>query len=277
MRALKVVFDFYINSSIHVALAVFSLTWITLMQFNLDYDQSLLYFVFFASITGYNFVKFFGVAKFHHRKLTNKLKIIQIFSAICFVLMSFFFVQLSSSTLLVIALFGVITFLYAVPILPRRYFVDQQNNLRSIGGLKIYLIALVWTGVTVILPAVEHELEWSTDFIITAVQRFLIVIVLMLPFEIRDLNYDSLKLSTIPQSIGITGTKILGVGLLIVTVLLEYYREVSNESMKLGLIMITVLLTVFVLLSFKRQNKYYTAFWVEALPIFWVLLLLMIF
>ena len=48
MRFIKQVFDFYINSSIHVALAVFSLAWITLLEFDLAYDESVLYFVFYA-------------------------------------------------------------------------------------------------------------------------------------------------------------------------------------------------------------------------------------
>ena len=34
-------------------------------------------------------------------------------------------------------------------------------------------------------------------------QRFLFVVVAILPFEIRDIQYDSLKLSTIPQQIGV--------------------------------------------------------------------------
>ena len=102
-----------------------------------------------------------------------------------------------------ISIFGGITFLYAIPLLPKRYFIDNQKNLREIGGLKIYIIAIVWTFTTVTLPLIENKTAITTDVIITSVQRFLFVIVLMLPFEIRDLNYDSLKLATIPQKIGI--------------------------------------------------------------------------
>ena len=89
MSVLKQVFNFYINSSIHVALAVYAFTWVTLLQFGLNYNANVLYFVFFATITGYNFVKYFGIAKFHHRGLTNTLKIIQAFSFICFLLLCY--------------------------------------------------------------------------------------------------------------------------------------------------------------------------------------------
>ena len=59
MQFLKRLFDFYLNSSIHVALAVCSLTWITLVDFNSGVDLNIIYFIFLATISGYNFVKYF--------------------------------------------------------------------------------------------------------------------------------------------------------------------------------------------------------------------------
>ena len=53
-------------------------------EFEIDFNISLLWFVFFASITGYNFVKFFGLAKFHHRSLATWLKLIQVISIFSF-------------------------------------------------------------------------------------------------------------------------------------------------------------------------------------------------
>lgn len=274
MRLLKTVFDFYINSSIHVALAVCVLAWLTLLQFGLNDDHNILYFVFFASITGYNFVKFFGIAKFHHRSLTTKLKAIQIFSLICFVAMSYYLLKLETQTLIYVSIFGAATFLYAVPIVPKKLYLDEQQNLRSIGGLKIYIIALVWTGVTVFLPIVNAGYDVNDDVLIIAIQRFLFIIVLMLPFEIRDLSYDSLKLSTIPQTIGIKGTKLFGVLLLVVFFFLEYFKdEINTESLSVHL-MITLIVLCFLIFSWTKQNKYYTAFWVESLPIWWWLLML---
>ena len=276
MELLKRILNFYINSSIHVALAVYALTWITLIQFDLDYDQNVLYFVFFASITAYNFVKYFGISKFHHRSLAGWLKVIQVFSFIAFIAMSYYAFQLEIKTLLLLSILGLITFLYAVPLIPMRYFRDSQKNLREIGGLKIYVIALVWTFTTVFLPLIDNDISIGTDAIITSVQRFLLVIVLMLPFEIRDLNYDSLKLATIPQKIGIRKTKIIGVLLLMVFFILDYLKdELSGLSILLTLLIVCIML-LFVIFSKKNQSKYYSAFWVESLPILWLLILLML-
>lgn len=271
MRRFRSILDFYIDSSIHVALAVCAMSCITLIQFEVSIDFDVLIFTLLASITGYNFVKFFGIAKFHHRRLTSRLRSIQIFSLLVFLIMIFFFFRLQTITMVYVGAFGLVTFLYAIPILPQRLFIDKQKNLRSISGLKIYIIALVWTGVTVLLPLINNHMELSGDVWITSLQRFLVVVVLMLPFEIRDLNFDSLKLSTVPQKIGVTGTKILGLLLLVIVISLEFLvtRSYQHSLWIHGIFML--LPAGFLLLSFQRQSKYYTAFWVEAIPLIWVL------
>ena len=186
------------------------MTWITYLKFEIPVDTNLLLFVFFASITGYNFVKFFGLAKFHYRRLASWLQVIQVFSFICFLLLVYFAFLLPWEILVYIAIFGVVTFLYAIPFLPKNIFMDEQQNLRSIGGLKVYVIATVWSGVTLMLPLLNEGKAIDLEVWLTAVQRFILVIALMLPFEIRDLQYDNLKLSTIPQKIGIKKTKAIG-------------------------------------------------------------------
>jgi len=275
MRVLKAILDFYINSSIHVALAVYALSWITLLQFDITYDKNILYFMFFSTITGYNFIKYFGLAKFHHRSLASWLKAIQIFSLVSFIALCYYALQLEVKTLIYVAAFGVITFLYAIPLIPKKLFIDDQKNLRSIGGLKIYVIALVWTGVTVFLPLVNNNHLITDDVIVTAIQRFIFVIVLMFPFEIRDLSYDSLKLSTIPQRIGVINTKILGVLLLLLFLVLDYFKDdIDATSLWITSIITTVILLL-LLFSKKNQNKYYSGLWVESLPLWWLALLLM--
>ncbi len=277
MKFIKQLFNFYLNSSIHVAISVFSLTWITLIEFNISYDTNILYFVFYASITGYNFVKYFGIAKFHHRSLANWLKLIQIFSFFSFLLMGYYAFKLSSTTLICVIGFAIITFLYAIPFLPKRLFLDKQHNLRSIGGLKIYLIALIWAGVTVLLPLINNDYHINNNVIITAIQRCLFIIVLMLPFEIRDLRYDSLKLSTIPQKIGVKQTKIIGSTLLVVFFFLGFMKEEIDLIHIIILMIITGITLLFLIFSKTEQGKSYSAFWVEGVPIIWLVLLLLFY
>lgn len=274
MRFIKLFVDFYINSSIHVALAVMSLSWITLLEFDISYDKDLLYFIFFATVTGYNFVKYFGLTKFHYRRLTNLLKMVQIFSLCCFFGLCFYAFQLNSKTLIFVFGAVIITFLYAVPFLPKRLFIDEKQNLRGISGLKIYVIALVWVGVTVFIPLINNNFPINFDVFITAFQRFLFIMVLMFPFEIRDMQFDNLKLSTIPQKIGIKTTKAIGTLLLIGFFFLEFLKVETSPKRILILVIITFITFLFLAFSEENKNIYYSSFWVEGLPVLWLILML---
>jgi hypothetical protein len=233
-------------------------------------------FVFFATITGYNFVKYFGVAKFHHRSLATWLKAIQVFSFLAFLGTCYYALKLTIDSIIYLAIFGLVTFLYAIPLLPMQYFRDSQKNLRQIGGLKIYIIALVWAFTTAFLPLIEKGYPISGDVVITGIQYFIFVIVLMLPFEIRDLIYDNLKLGTIPQRIGVKNTKLIGAILLLFFFLLEFFKNEVKETALISNAIVLSITLVFLLFAHKEQTKYYSAFWVESIPGIWLLILLML-
>ena len=273
MRLLKQLLEFYINSSIHVALAVCSLMWITVLDFELSLNKSLFFFTIFATITGYNFVKYFGLAKFHHRRLANWLKYIQIFSLFAFLGLGFYTFKLEIKTLFYLAGLGIVTFLYAIPLLPKSYFLDASKNLRAVSGLKIYIIAFVWSAVTVVIPIVDSDGIINYDVIITFLQRFLFVIVLMLPFEIRDMQFDNLKLGTIPQRIGVKQTKIIGFGLLTLFCLAEFFKDETSQTQIIITVVIGVLITGLLFASEVKQSKYYSSLWVEGVPIIWLIML----
>jgi hypothetical protein len=91
---------------------------------------------------------------------------------------------------------------------PNPLFQKTAKNLRAIGGLKIYIIAFVWAITVVVFPLVNENYKLDIMVYLTFAQRFLFVIIIMLPFEIRDMKNDSLKLLTIPQQIGVFNTKI---------------------------------------------------------------------
>ena len=63
MKYFKNLLDFYIESSLHVALAVYALIRITFLKLNISYDESVAYFGFFGTIVGYNFIKYDELAR----------------------------------------------------------------------------------------------------------------------------------------------------------------------------------------------------------------------
>ncbi len=264
------IFDFYLNSSIHVGFSVISLVGITYLSLGIFPEIKLIAFVFFATITGYNFIKYAGVAKWHHRSLTKSLKIIQVFSFFAFLAMGYFASTLSFKTLKYTFVLGLLTALYILPVFSRK------RNLRSLKGLKIYSIALVWAGVTVILPIVQNEVLLDWNIYVIGIQRFLFVIALTIPFEIRDLKYDQAELGTLPQVLGVRQTKKLGVLLTLIFSALTFFIDSAEWSEWLGILIITVLLLQIIIKLKEKQSKYYASFRIESLPILWVLILIVL-
>ena len=268
MNLLKLIFNFYINASIHVALSVYSLVRITEFYYKTPYDENLGYFIFYASITGYNFIKYAGVAKFYHMSLTKSLKSIQIFSFISFCLLLYYGSKLSIETISYFIPFGVITIFYVVPFLG-----GFQKNLRKVSYLKIFIVSGVWSGVTTIIPLLLNKNQEAHTFILLFVQRMLFVLVLILPFEIRDMQLDFKHIKTLPQKIGIKSTKKLGFIFLLFSLVIEFIltNSITNKNIFLG---ICLLLFFLVMRSKQNQSKFYSSFWIESLPILWLALLM---
>lgn len=268
MSFLKLLLNFYINASIHVALAVYSMVRVTEIYFDLPYNENLDYFIFFATITAYNFIKYAGVAKFYHMSLTKSMRLIQIFSFVCFCLLCYYAWLLPFETLLCFSPFGLLTILYIIPFLG-----GFQKNLRKISYLKIFVVAGVWAGVTATIPQLAVEYEIDSNLVLGFVQRLLFVLALILPFEIRDMQLDFEDVKTLPQKIGVEQTKKVGLVLLLFALTIEFLitDSVINKNIFLG---ICFALLFFLMRSKKTQSKYYSAFWVELLPILWWVILL---
>jgi len=267
MWVLKRLFDFYISGSIHVAVAVLSLVLMTNHMFAIPFDFNMAGFAFFGTVFGYNFIKYEYL--FRLRKPIRELvEAIAIFSGIAFLVTVYFFLRLERNTQITSAALFALTFLYTVPI-----FSDTKN-IRNLSGIKIYIVALCWAGVTVVLPLVNAGVELSSDVFLKFTQRFLLVIILILVFEIIDLKKDDPSLETVPQKIGVKRTKILGLFLLLPLYCLEFLRiTIDNTQLliNLALVFVTALFTIF---ATPEKSKYYTAFWVESIPIFWLGLVL---
>lgn len=270
MKWLNSVFNFYINSSLHVALAVISLAIITSLEFGLDVDINKIIFVLFGTLTGYNFVKYAGVAKLHHLSLAKNLRVIQIFSFLIFIGLVVTTFYQSINTLIVSAVMGVFTLLYALPIL------QSENSLRSIPGLKIFVIAFVWAGVTVLIPLVDKIILFHWDVALTFIQRFCLIITLIMPFEIRDLQYDDQSLGTLPQKLGVRGAKLIGQLSVVIMLMLEFLKVETLAAHVISMLFVTILALCAIIFATRQQNKYYASFWVEGIPIFWGCILMLL-
>ncbi len=169
---------------------------------------------------------------------------------------------------MVALLFFGLTFLYTIP------FFSTQTNMRNWSGIKMYIVAFCWAGVTTLLPMINFGIELYQDIFIKFSQRFLLVIVLILIFEIIDLKDDSPNLLTVPQKIGVQRTKWLGLFLLIPFYFLEFYKTKVDNIQLLVNVILVVVTTGFLFFANENRNRYYTTFWVESIPIFWLVLII---
>ena len=270
MQFLKKLFDFYINSSIHIAFSVYSLVRMSQFMFHISDDKSTLYFAFFGTIVGYNFVKYDALARTQKLQMRRELMGIAFISLISLIATGYYFFQLQQTTQIIGFLFLVITLLYTLPFFPNR------RNARNWAGIKIYIVALCWVGVTLVLPIINAEIAITADFYLKFMQRFLLVFVLVLIFEIIDLQKDDPNLKTVPQQIGVKQTKILGFILLLLFCVLEFYNSNFQYSYLLLNLIIAISILIGLFLAFVNpfRFKYYTSFWVESVPILWWILLL---
>ena len=267
MKFLKQLLDFYINSSIHVALSCFAMVKTSYIMVNIPSDNSVACFAFFGTLVGYNFVKFDALTRTNKNKMRSRLKAIAIFSFWSLFTVIYFFFKLQYMTKIVASLFLILTILYTLPFFP------NTKNARNWAGLKIYIVAICWVGVTVVLPILNSGISFQNYFYIIALQRFFLIFPLILIFEIIDLKTDDPHLKTVPQQIGVKNTKLLGFDLLIIFCGLGLFNgNINGNFQVLDLLLnfvIAIVIAIYLYLSNENCSKYYTSFWVESVPIFW--------
>ncbi len=258
----KKLFYFYIHGSIHVAVAVLCLVLMTNHMFHLPFNLPMVGFAFFGTVFGYNFIKY--EARFRKKMLLSRFhKFVAAISIASFLLSAVCFFLLSGKAQMASLAFAALSVLYAVPF-------GSRGNLRSLAGIKIYIVALCWAGVTTLMPLLNAGIDLGQDAWLKFCQRFLLTIILILIFEIIDLAEDNPSLKTVPQKIGIKNTRVLNILLLAVFYYLEFLKTHTDFNQLKVNVMLVLAVGLFTIGASPERNKYYTLFWVESVPIFWL-------
>lgn len=264
----KQLFSLYIYGSMHVAMSVLALVLMTNHQFGIPFDWAVAVFAYCGTMFSYNFMKYDGL--FRVKKTAGqRVKLIVALSTLALVAaeVSFFFLKWVTQVTAVV-FFG-LTALYTVPFFP------NTKNLRNWSGVKIYIVALCWAGITLVLPLIDAGIPLTSDAYLKFSQRFLLIIVLILVFEIIDLREDDPHLKTIPQQIGVRKSKVLNLFLLVLLFFLEFLRiKIDYWQLAANFCMVTTT-ALFTVYATPDRSKYYTLFWVEAIPIFWLVLVVL--
>ena len=264
MNWFKYFFELYLKVSLHVSISVWSLYKITFFYLNSSQNYCLDWLVFSSSIVAYNLIKYLPVVIQNKKNISKSLLIVTLLSFFSG-FFCFFYVDLLTQIFFLFSF--IVVLFYSTP----TFFTIF--NLRNYSGLKIFIVALVWTIVTYFSLITQMNITYNLSYIILAVQRFIFVFVWAIPFDIRDIKIDNVELKTIPQIFGIYRSKLLGVLLLMFNTSIFYF---TNE---ISLIFIVIEVFIYLILGFlliisdPKKPLNFTRFWVEGVPIIWVIIL----
>lgn len=199
---LKSAFAFLAYSNIYIAIAAACQTALYLKIHDLDLNKELLLFTFFSTIIVYLFAVGYpnkkNINDQNNRiawisKNSNLVHSIMLVSTIaCIILINYLDYKIE---ILILAAFAL---LYNIRIKGINFY-----GIRSIPLIKIVSIAFVWVMVCNIYPAMIYKIEINSSEYIRIFFKFLWMIALTIPFDIRDIYVDQeQKLITVPSLMG---------------------------------------------------------------------------
>jgi len=210
---------------------------------------------------------------FSHYRLMVTFTIVSMLSLIPL----FFLISIESRILLIFL--SIISFCYSIPLFT---VGDQKFGLRNIPGLKQFLITLVWTMSTVLLPILEAQHFHLTsismrDTTLIIAKRFLFIAALTIPFDIRDLFEDRQSgLKTVPVVWGEKNAYLFCQVLLVGYVVLLFLFRNNGFNTDFWALTVTAVLTGWLIFKSKwEKNEYYYFFYMDGVLILQYVILLL--
>ncbi len=285
-RAAKNFIDFLMYGNFIVALSVLSAMWLSLLQWNQEVKtDKLAAFVFFATVFDYTLQRLLSIRKLKVEKSTSLMQWMQsnhwseyliLFAS--GILSLYFFSFFPIRTYPVLALLAFPAILYAVPF-PHRHRIVR---LRETGLIKILTVAYVWAGVSVLLPWQYYELNLSLpDLVIPFSERFVLVLALILPFEMRDKSIDeAYQFANVAVQWGDYKTMRTAKALVISFFILEAVRVFPWNGQDLPFLIsfaISTAITLYLIkLSKKSHHDYFYLIYLDCIPVLCFLLILLL-
>ncbi len=187
---MKNILQFLLSHSIFISFCAVALCYQTFLLGKIPVNYTVYFFVFFATLSSYNF--YWLLSKFSFRKkqaitdfLINNISYILLFLiASAGMVVSFFFIQEYFLPIVFSILF---TLLYSLPLWP----FPQTRKIKKPGFLKTTLLAFTWAVVTVILPGWLQLFSNSSIFLIFAARSSFMLFLCIL-FDKRDAVIDKI-------------------------------------------------------------------------------------
>lgn len=273
-KALLAILDFLLFSNLFIAICAVAQTLVTYHLLHVEPDKRILAIVFFGTIGIYNFSMLLSKPKnpekspyvrvkwifSHHRMIIS----ITLISMLCLIPLGLLYLSIEAQLLMIFT--GALALGYNIPFLTLN---NHKIGLRNIPGIKLFLIALVWSISCVLLPIIELEHDYqinisTAETLLLVAKRFLFIAAITIPFDIRDLFQDKLyELKTIPVMLGERKAYVFCQFLLAgyLALLLLFNQNVNADVIGLTL---TILLTGWLIFKSNiKKNEYYYFFYLD--------------
>ncbi len=236
------------------------MTWQTQLLFGQELAFTpLIGLVFFATLIIYALHRLVGMSKVKDFLDVERYRVIQeyrwhiwFYAGIAILGGGICFFWVSFSVQIIILIPALLSLAYVIPFIGR-----QSLRLRDIDMIKIFLVAGVWSYVTVLLPAAELNLLQTPKTWLMFAERSLFVFAITLPFDIRDLKVDQHnKVRTIPAMLGISKTLWLAAALLLTFMVLVYLTYPSPNTF-FALLLSAFSTFLFIYYSPRFEHDYY--------------------
>lgn len=157
--------------------------------------------------------------------------------------------------------FNVLLILFICALISAFYVIRiGKKNLREIPFIKIHLIAFSWTLLLIVFPIINEG--HNNHIFEIGLAHYTYVLAVTIPFDIRDLKYDSKDQSTIPQIMGVKASKGLAIALLLVSgfLLMSLFPKLMHNMIFYAAIGTQIVL---VLLMKESRSDLYCAGWID--------------
>lgn len=266
------------HSNGYVALPILAITISTYMTIgSYQFYGNYIAFIFFSTLFLYPLHRLIGlhltipVAYSQAQKSVSKKPNIARASVIIGFLGTLFYsFHLSIEVIQLLIPLSLVAITYSLPLIPTN---NGWKRLRDIPGLKIYAISIVVTLTTSSIPLLLiHKLE-SIDILLLGIQRFLFILAITIPFDVRDVRIDQKwALRTIPIILGSKKALLLSKTLLIITPVITFYQFFTTDMLHLGVcfaITLSHIWAIYIIEKFKKYNApLFNAYLLEGIMVF---------
>ncbi|MBK9105034.1 MAG: UbiA family prenyltransferase [Saprospiraceae bacterium] len=238
---------------------------ITALSFELtgQAEQNLPYIFLIGAATAalYALHRVVGLNKTVHLKTSERFSIIRkyqfhirVYTVIWAMISLSLLASFNLSFLLLLLPGGIIAFTYVIP------FLSGGRRLRDLGWAKIVMIGFSGSWLTAVIP-LGYFTEASIQMIVIhGLERMLFIMLLTIPFEIRDLHLDrSVGLITIPEKLGRKRTSRIAIILCIAVISLSGLAafQYFNLAYVIAMSLTSLLVIPLIHFSYAIEDDYF--------------------